>query len=296
MRAQVAARPVGVLFGLELTVNPFSHHPSYRGDRQACRWPSGSRACATRRSARGCSADEPDERRRARPVAGRPGTACYPDGRTSPDYEPTPETSIAAHRRRARASIPEEVALDHMLTAKRRARHALPAVPELRRGHPRSGLRRCCSHDCAVPGLSDGGAHVGMICDGSFPTTSIAHWTRDRTRGPEAAAASRWSRLQTPRHRRDRRPVRPRPDRSPATAPTSTSSTTTDLTLHAPEVAYDLPAGGRRLIQRAERLHRHHRRRRGHLPRRRAHRRPARPPAARRAAPRRRPWRRSRSR
>ena len=36
-----------------------------------------------------------------------------------------------------------------------------------------------------LPGLSDGGAHVGMICDGSFPTSMLTHWTRDRTRGPK---------------------------------------------------------------------------------------------------------------
>ena len=49
------------------------------------------------------------------------------------------------------------------------------------------------NHTDAVPGLSDGGAHVGMICDGRFPTTMLTHWTRDRTRGPEAAAGRTWS-------------------------------------------------------------------------------------------------------
>jgi len=44
------------------------------------------------------------------------------------------------------------------------------------------------THRDTVPGLSDGGAHVGMICDGSFPTSNLTHWTRDRTRGRR----SRW--------------------------------------------------------------------------------------------------------
>ena len=39
------------------------------------------------------------------------------------------------------------------------------------------------AHPCALPGLSDGGAHVGTISDASFPTTLLAHWTRDRDRG-----------------------------------------------------------------------------------------------------------------
>ncbi len=41
------------------------------------------------------------------------------------------------------------------------------------------------AHPYTVPGLSDGGAHVGTICDGSFPTTLLTHWSRDRTRGPK---------------------------------------------------------------------------------------------------------------
>ena len=105
-------------------------------------------------------------------------------------------------------------------------------------------------HPLTVPGLSDGGAHVGMICDGSFPTTMLTHWTRDRTRGPKLPLGRRHPHADagTPRALLglgDRGVVRR------ATAPTSTSSTTTALALHAPEVAYDLPAGGRRLIQRA---------------------------------------------
>src|SRR6202011_1621543 len=40
------------------------------------------------------------------------------------------------------------------------------------------------AHPHTVPGLGDGGAHVGTICDASFPTTLLAHWARDRTRGP----------------------------------------------------------------------------------------------------------------
>jgi N-acyl-D-aspartate/D-glutamate deacylase len=105
------------------------------------------------------------------------------------------------------------------------------------------------NHKDAIPGLSDGGAHVGMICDGSFPTTLLTHWTRDRTRGPKlpleqvfrmqsrdtARAVGLWDRgVIAPGYRGDLNVI----DHAA-------------LTLHAPEVAYDLPSGGRRLIQRA---------------------------------------------
>jgi N-acyl-D-aspartate/D-glutamate deacylase len=49
-------------------------------------------------------------------------------------------------------------------------------------------VREMLVHPNTIPGLSDGGAHVGTICDGSFPTTLLAHWTRDRV-----GERSRWS-------------------------------------------------------------------------------------------------------
>jgi N-acyl-D-aspartate/D-glutamate deacylase len=105
------------------------------------------------------------------------------------------------------------------------------------------------NHKDAIPGLSDGGAHVGMICDGSFPTTMITHWTRDRTRGPKIPLAQ-VVRLQTRETARavglyDRGVIAPgyRGDLNVIDYD--------NLTLHSPQVAYDLPAGGRRLIQRA---------------------------------------------
>ena len=44
-------------------------------------------------------------------------------------------------------------------------------------------IREMLLHPQAVSGLSDGGAHCGMICDASIPTFMLSHWTRDRTRG-----------------------------------------------------------------------------------------------------------------
>ncbi len=100
-----------------------------------------------------------------------------------------------------------------------------------------------------VPGLSDGGAHVGMICDGSFPTTLLTHWTRDRTRGPKLPLEE-VIKLQT----RDTARTVGLYDRGLIAPGYRADLNVIDydgLTLHAPEVAYDLPAGGRRLIQRA---------------------------------------------
>jgi N-acyl-D-aspartate/D-glutamate deacylase len=105
-------------------------------------------------------------------------------------------------------------------------------------------------HDCVVPGLSDGGAHVGMICDGSFPTTNIVHWTRDRTRGPKLPLET-----MIKAQCRDTAELVGLYDRGLLSPGYRADLNVIDydrLTLKAPEVAYDLPTGGRRLIQRAE--------------------------------------------
>jgi N-acyl-D-aspartate/D-glutamate deacylase len=105
------------------------------------------------------------------------------------------------------------------------------------------------SHRDTVPGLSDGGAHVGMICDGSFPTSNITHWTRDRTRGPKLAL-EQMIRMQT----RDTAEAVGLLDRGLIAPGLRADLNVIDfdrLAVEPPTVGYDLPAGGRRLLQRA---------------------------------------------
>ena len=202
MRAQVAARGIGILIGLQGSINPLRGSATYR--------PAG----ATSRSAeRAAWLAEPEVRGAgARRAGGAAGGACWlPLDRIfelgdPPDYEPEPSPSIAARAAGAGAG--------------RRA--ALRPAPRP------AGARRCCTcpvlnyfdgnldaaaemlaHPHAVPGLGDGGAHVGTICDASFPTTLLTHWGRDRTRGerfdvPVGRPAA------VPGHGRDGRPARPR--------------------------------------------------------------------------------------
>jgi len=241
MKAQVAARPVGVLLGLELTVNPFTHHPLYR---EIAGLPLAEKVARL---------GDADFRRRlfAQPpdggVRGMPGAwARMHLMGSEPDYEPTPASTVAA-RAQARGVSSEAVALDHMLTGGGRGMLYVPFL-----NYAQGSLdpaRAMLVHADTVPGLSDGGAHVGMICDGSFPTTMITHWTRDRTRG-EKIPLKAVVRMQTQDTARavglcDRGLVAPgyRADLNVIDYDA--------LALHAPQVAYDLPAGGRRLIQRA---------------------------------------------
>jgi N-acyl-D-aspartate/D-glutamate deacylase len=243
MKAQVAARPVGVLLGLELTINPFIRDPAYR---EIAHLSLAERVARLR---------DPELRER---LVAKPVERAGPEMITSwkrmflldpdrPDYEPGPEDTVAALAARQGVS-PEAVALDHMLSRDgtgilygpflNYAEGSLDAVHEM------------IVHPDTVPGLSDGGAHVGMICDGSFPTSMLTHWTRDRTRGPKLRVRD-VIRMQT----HDTARAVGLHDRGVIAEGMRADINVIDydhLTLHSPGVAYDLPAGGRRLVQRAD--------------------------------------------
>jgi N-acyl-D-aspartate/D-glutamate deacylase len=103
------------------------------------------------------------------------------------------------------------------------------------------------AHPFAVPGLSDGGAHVGTICDGSFPTTLLAHWGRDRTRGPKFELP--WL---VSRQTRATAETVGLFDRGLLAEGYRADINIIDfdhLQLHAPQLSFDLPAGGKRFLQ-----------------------------------------------
>jgi N-acyl-D-aspartate/D-glutamate deacylase len=245
MKAQVCGRPVGILFGFELTLNPFSHHPSYRA---IARLPLAERVqqlrdpafrarllAETSQAQRGFAASMP-----------RNWSMMYLMGER-PDYEQPRERTVAALAA-ARGVAPEALALDHMLTHEGRGMLYLPFLNYAEGSLDPS--RAMLSHADAIPGLSDGGAHVGTICDGSFPTSNLTHWTRERTRG-EKLPLAHMVRMQT---RATAEAVRLF-DRGLVAPGYRADLNVIDydrLQLLAPEVAYDLPAGGRRLLQRAK--------------------------------------------
>src|SRR5690606_38573229 len=97
-----------------------------------------------------------------------------------PDYEPAPEQSVAALAR-ARGVEPAEVALDMLLERDGRELIFMPAFNYA--AGDLSDVEKMLAHPNAILGLSDGGAHCGLICDSSTPTFMLAHWARDRRRG-----------------------------------------------------------------------------------------------------------------
>jgi N-acyl-D-aspartate/D-glutamate deacylase len=245
MRAQVASRPVGILFGLELTLNPFSQNAAF-GEIKGR--PLAERVAALRDpSFRARLLGEEMEAQRGFAGSQPRNWAGMFLMDVEPDYEPTADQTVAAIAER-HGRDPAEVALDHMLTQDGRGMLYLPFL-NYADGNLDPAYEMLSHPDC-VPGLSDGGAHVGMICDGSFPTTNLVHWTRDRTRGPKLSLEH-----MIKGQCRDTAETVGLFDRGLVQPGYRADLNVIDygrLRLKAPEVAHDLPAGGRRLIQRAE--------------------------------------------
>ena len=242
MKAQVAARPVGVLFGLELTMTPFSIHPTYR---EMAKLPHAEKLARLRDPAVRAQLMSEDPRDGARGMVQAWDQMHLMAA--EPDYEPTEETTVA-FQARARGLSNEEVALDHMLSQDGKGMLYVPFLNYA--DGSLDAAYEMLTDPNTVPGLSDGGAHVGMICDGSFPTSLLTHWTRDRTRGPKLALED-VIRMQC----RDTAESVGLFDRGRIAVGLRADLNVIDydhLRLRAPEVAYDLPAGGRRLIQRAD--------------------------------------------
>lgn len=162
-----------------------------------------------------------------------------------PNYEPAPESSILARAERAGLS-PEEIAYDLLLEDDGKA-ILLCAIANYPDGNLDATLTMLQHPDC-VPGLGDGGAHYGMICDASFPTFMLTHWVRDRQGkrlGLPQAVAALTSRPAALMGLTDR-------GRIAAGAKADINVIDLDrLAVCAPHVASDLPAGGRRLDQAA---------------------------------------------
>ncbi|HEX3597628.1 MAG TPA: amidohydrolase family protein [Polyangiaceae bacterium] len=245
MKAQVCGRPVGILLGLELTLNPFCQHPSYEAIARA---PLAERVRQLRDPAfrTRLFAEKSSAERGVLARVLRDWTTVYVLDET-PDYEQPRTSSLAALAGRE-GRTPEEVALDHLLTRDGRGMLYLPFL------NYADGSLDCCydmlNHRDTIVGLSDGGAHVGMICDGSLPTSNLTHWTRDRSRGPKLSL-EHVVRMQT----RDTARAVGLHDRGVLAAGLRADLNVIDydaLRLHSPEVAHDLPAGGRRLVQRAD--------------------------------------------
>lgn len=242
---QVAGRPIGFLLGLESSLNPFFSRPSYK---KIARLPLAERVAALR---------DPDfrqqlmsERRHHRSDIMQTVTERFDRMfrlGDPPDYEPPAEASIAAQAERE-GRDPAEIALDILLERDGRELIFMPALNYADGDH--GAVATMMAHPNAILGLSDGGAHCGLICDASTPTYMLTHWARDRSRGPRLPLEE-VVRKQTS----STAALFGLNDRGRLAEGLKADINIIDfdgLCLRAPQMVYDLPAGGRRLVQRAE--------------------------------------------
>jgi N-acyl-D-aspartate/D-glutamate deacylase len=163
-----------------------------------------------------------------------------------PNYEPDDAGSI--ERRAAALGVePEALALDILLEDDG---HAFIYVPFLNYADGNlDAVGEMLAHPNAVPGLSDGGAHVGTICDVSFPTFLLTHWGRDRDHG---RFPIEWLVERQTRATAQTLGLRDRGVLAPGYKADLNVIDFDNLASRPPEMKWDLPAGGRRLLQRAD--------------------------------------------
>ena len=164
----------------------------------------------------------------------------------SVDYEPSSEASIAGLARDAGVSV-WEMTYDLLLEDDG---HALFYFPVYNYTHMNyDNVLTMMRHPKALPGLSDGGAHVGTICDASFPTYLLAHWTRDRlARGKPGITLPRAVQMLTA----DGADYLGLTDRGRIAVGQKADLNVINyeaLSLGVPVMVKDLPAGGQRLLQ-----------------------------------------------
>ncbi len=240
---QVAGRPTGLLSGFETTYSFIDAVPAY----QALAGRPLAEKLMRLRSVEGRTAVvdwEPDEATAAQLAHAAERTYLLGD---PPDYEPGPDATLAAVAAASGRSV-VEVALDAMLADDGRGLLYLPIL-NYSDGQSDS-TREMILHPAAVLGLADGGAHVGTICDASMPTWMLTHWVRDRTRGERLPLE-----LVVAKQTRDTARLYGLGDRGtlePGMVADVNVIDFENLRLATPRVHADLPAGGKRLLQRAE--------------------------------------------
>lgn len=246
VRAQVAVRPIGVLLGLSATANPLRRCPTYARLHDL---PVEERVAhladpATRAD---IIAEHGEVRVRDFPALIHAGFDRMYPLTDPPNYEPTPNDSVAGLAA-AEGVEPIEKMYDLML-AEDGAQLLYMPLMNYANGNL-DDVREMILSDHSMFGLSDAGAHCNVISDGTFPTTAITHWTRDRDRGEQID-------LEFIVHQQTQRTAAHVGwhDRGVVAVGYLADLNVIDherLALKPPTLIDDLPAGGTRLMQPAE--------------------------------------------
>ena len=244
MYGQVPPRATGILMGLTATLNPFRFHPAYM---EIAELPLDERVQVMK-------TDEFREK-----LLNQEGVSINPlvdEIVTSygkmfklgepANYEPDPKDSFESLALSSNMTA-EEIAYEAMLEKEGRALIYHPLF-NYQTGDL-SLVEKMLKHPYTISGLGDAGAHCGAISDASFPTTLVQHWSRDRSRGNKLPL-EKVIKMQTS----ETANLLGIKDRGIIEEGYKADINVIDyekLTLHEPEIINDLPAGGRRLVQKA---------------------------------------------
>lgn len=249
--AQIALRGNGIIMAWRGTVHPFRFRPSWRAI-EALPWEEARAKLLDPGFKAQLLSEENDFTGAPKDIMGllmviAGGWTMQFEMDADFDYEPGPDTSIAA-RAAARGVSPQEYAYDLLCGDDASGFIYLPIL-NYAEGNL-DFLEALQQADDTVNSLSDGGAHCGTICDAASPTFMLQHWVRDRRRGgriPLAHAIKRQCRDTARLYGLDDRGVI-----APGYLADINVIDFDNLKLERPWLAFDLPAGGKRLLQKAK--------------------------------------------
>jgi N-acyl-D-aspartate/D-glutamate deacylase len=248
LTAQIAGRPIGVMMGIGTALNPFTVRPTYKA-LEHLPIPEQRRRLLDPELRRKILAEEPSEAEVAKLSQFRQLVTTRWDKFFTmddpPDYEPGPERSVAAIAARTNHT-PDEIAYDYMVEQNQYL--FFPVVNYVTGDH--EVIRQMLNDPACLLGLSDGGAHCTSIVDSGLPSYMLAHWGRDRHRGPRLPLEQLVKRQSS--ETADFFGLSDRGRLVPGMRADVNLIDFDRLRLHKPELVHDMPASGRRFVQRVE--------------------------------------------